>query len=108
MSPQQPPYQQYPPQQPRWPGNGGRRSGGYPYPHPTGGYTQHSNAQPQPPVLPPAPKRLRKWPSVAGAVVLLRIIIGSTSKPSRSSTKGTSARRLGRSRCHQSERPPDA
>jgi hypothetical protein len=30
MNPQQPPYQQYPPPQPGWPGNFGRHSGGYP------------------------------------------------------------------------------
>jgi hypothetical protein len=37
-----------------------RHSDGYPYPHPRRGYTQHPNGQPQPPVLPPAPKGHRK------------------------------------------------
>jgi hypothetical protein len=78
MNPQQPPYQQYPPQQPGWPGNGGRHSGGYPYPHLD--RWPHAALQRNPGCPCCCQRRKGKWPWVVGAVVLL-LIIGSTAVP---------------------------
>lgn len=87
MNPQQPPYQQYqqpqqyaPPQQSgRQPMPGFQPSGGYPYPQQPSGYQPPPGQAWPPPGPGSAPKKLRKWPWIAGVVVLLIIIIGSAS-----------------------------